>query len=118
MKIRKIEKTTPKIFLSTWQSLHQIKNSEYFQEFDFVITDEVHTAKAASLTDILTKCINSSYRVGLTGTLDNLKVNEKTLIGLFGPVNKVITTKELIDRKQVANFNIKCLMLKYDYHLI
>lgn len=102
------------ITISTWQSLHTIKQNSFFEEYDFVITDEVHTAKATSLTDILSKCINASYRIGLTGTLDNLKVNEKTLIGLFGPIIKVITTKELIDRKQVAAFNIKCLVLKYD----
>lgn len=109
------EKVTEKcITISTWQSLHNIKNAEFFHQYDYVIVDEVHTAKATSLTSILEKCINASFRIGLTGTLDGLKVNEKTLIGLFGPINKLITTKELIDRKQVANFNIKCLVLKYD----
>ncbi len=102
------------ITISTWQSLHTIKENNFFTQYDFVITDEVHTAKATSLTGILERCTNASYRIGLTGTLDNLKVNEKTLIGLFGPINKLITTKELIDRKQVAAFNIKCLVLKYD----
>jgi superfamily II DNA or RNA helicase len=109
------DKITEKpLIISTWQSLHNIKQNSFFQEFDFIITDEVHTAKATSLTGILEKCSNASYRIGLTGTLDNLKVNEKTLIGLFGSIIKVITTKELIDRKQVANFRIKCLVLKYD----
>lgn len=103
-----------KLTISTWQSLHLIKENSFFSQYDFVITDEVHTAKATSLTNILEKCVNASYRIGLTGTLDNLKVNEKTLIGLFGPINKLITTKELIDRKQVSAFNIKCLLLKYD----
>jgi superfamily II DNA or RNA helicase len=102
------------INISTWQSLYTIKDKGFFEQFDFVLCDEVHTAKATSLTGILEKCLNASYRIGLTGTLDNLKVNEKTLIGLFGSINKVITTRELIDRKQVANFNIKCLVLKYD----
>lgn len=109
------EKDTNKLItISTWQSLHNIKNEKFFQQYDYVIVDEVHTAKAVSLTNILEKCINASYRIGFTGTLDGLKVNEKTLIGLFGPINKLITTKELMDRKQVASFNIKCLVLKYD----
>lgn len=102
------------IQISTWQSLHQIKEPSYFEKFDYVIVDEVHTAKAASLTSILEKCVNAQYRIGLTGTLDGLKINEKTLIGLFGQINRLITTKELMDRKQVSNFNIKCLVLKYD----
>lgn len=102
------------LFFSTWQSLHLIKNNEYFDQFDFVITDEAHTAKASSLIEILTKCTKSLYRIGLTGTLDGLKINEKTLIGLFGPINKLNTTKELMDRKEIAAFDIKCLMLNYD----
>lgn len=38
----------------------------------------------------------------------------KVIEGLFGPVKKVITTKELMDRKQVSDFKIKCLVLKHD----
>ncbi len=32
---------------------------------------------------------------------------------MFGAVEKVITTKELIDKKQLSPFNIKCLVLKH-----
>ena len=33
---------------------------------------------------------------------------------MFGQVKKVITTRELIDKQQVSDFEIKCLILKYD----
>ena len=33
--------------------------------------------------------------------------------GLFGPVERVISTKELIDDGHLANFEIKCLVLKH-----
>jgi hypothetical protein len=36
------------------------------------------------------------------------------LEGLFGPVRKVTTTKELIDKGQLSEFEIKCLVLKHD----
>jgi superfamily II DNA or RNA helicase len=36
------------------------------------------------------------------------------LEGLFGPVMQVTTTKELMDNKEVADFKIKCLVLKHD----
>jgi superfamily II DNA or RNA helicase len=36
------------------------------------------------------------------------------LEGLFGQVLKVTTTKELMDAGQVADFSIKCLVLKHD----
>lgn len=103
-----------KIQLSTWQSLYTIKDKAWFHKFDFVVIDEAHGVKATSLTGILENCINAEYRVGLTGTLDNVKCNINTIIGLTGPINKLITTKELIDRKQVSNLRIKCLVLKYD----
>jgi len=86
---------------------------EYFHQFDYVIGDEAHLFKAQSLTTILTSCVNAKYRVGLTGTLDGTKTHKLVLEGLFGPVNKVITTRELIDKNQVSDFEIKCLILKH-----
>ena len=98
--------------ISTWQSLYKMPK-EYFHQFDYVIGDEAHLFKAQSLTTILTSCINAKYRIGLTGTLDGTKTHKLVLEGLFGTVNKVITTKELIDKDQLANFEIKCLVLKH-----
>lgn len=102
------------VFLSTWQSLNNIKTQNWFEQFDFVLVDEAHGAKATALTSILGLCVNASYRIGLTGTLDDIKSNINTIKGLTGPINKLISTKQLMERKQVAAFNIKCLILKYD----
>ena len=100
------------LVISTWQSIYDMPK-KYFAQFDFIIGDEAHTFKAKSLTDIMTKLINCDVRIGTTGTLDDSKVNKLVLEGLFGPVQKVISTKELIDRKQLADFSIKCIVLKY-----
>ena len=107
------EKITDKpLTISTWQSLYKMPK-EYFEQFDYVIGDEAHNFKAQSLTSILTSCTNAKYRIGLTGTLDGTKTHKLVLEGLFGPVKKVITTKELIDTNRVSNFEIKCLVLKH-----
>lgn len=107
------EKVTDKaITISTWQSLYKMP-SEFFHQFDYVIGDEAHLFKAQSLTSILTSCINAKYRIGLTGTLDGTKTHKLVLEGLFGPTKRVVTTKELIDKKQLSPFNIKCLVLKH-----
>ena len=107
------EKNTDKaITISTWQSLYKMP-PEYFHQFDYVIGDEAHLFKAQSLTSILTSCINAKYRIGLTGTLDGTKTHKLVLEGLFGPTKRVVTTKELIDKKQLSSFNIKCLVLKH-----
>lgn len=108
------EKDTDKpLTISTWQSLYKMPK-DYFEQFDYIIGDEAHLFKAQSLTTILTSCINSKYRIGLTGSLDGTKTHKLVLEGLFGPTKKVISTKELIDKKQVSDFEIKCLLLKHD----
>lgn len=107
------EKTTDKpITISTWQSLHKLPKS-YFHQFDAVIGDEAHLFKAKSLTDIMTNLVNAKYRIGTTGTLDGTKTHKLVLEGLFGAVRKVTTTKELMEQKVVADFKIKCLLLKH-----
>ena len=107
------EKDTNKpLTISTWQSLYKLPK-EYFEQFDYIIGDEAHLFKAQSLTTILTSCVNAKYRIGLTGTLDGTKTHKLVLEGLFGPVRKVITTKELIDKNKLAKFEIKCLVLKH-----
>ncbi len=100
------------IVISTWQSLQRMPK-EYFQQFDYVICDEVHQAQAKSLTEIVSKCTRAQYRVGVTGTLSGSKTHEWQLIGLFGQIYKATTSAELMKKKQLAELTIKCLLLKY-----
>ena len=62
----------------------------------------------------MTKLTDCKYRIGLTGTLDDSKTHKLVLQGLFGMVNKVVSTSELIDRKQLAQLKVICLNLKYN----
>jgi len=98
--------------ITTWQSIYK-NSAEYFEQFDFVLGDEAHQFKAKSLTTILSGCTNAKYRIGTTGTLDGTNTHKLVLEGLFGPVFKATSTSELIERKQLADFKIKCLILKY-----
>lgn len=98
--------------ITTWQSIYTLPK-EYFEQFDFVLGDEAHQFKAKSLTTIMTGLSGAKYRVGCTGTLDGTQTHKLVLEGLFGPVFKTITTKELIDNNHLASFKIKCLILKY-----
>jgi len=108
----KSKDTRKNVTISTWQSIYNLPE-DYFYQFDFVIGDEAHLFKAQSLTKIMINLKNTKYRIGLTGTLDGTKTHKLVLEGLFGPVRKVITTKELIDTNQVSDFEIKCLVLKH-----
>ena len=101
-----------RIVISTWQSLYKLPKT-FFADFGAVIGDEAHLFKAVSLTKIMTKLTDCKYRIGMTGTLDGTKTHKLVLEGLFGRVNKVVSTKELIEKKQLADLKIVCLILKH-----
>jgi superfamily II DNA or RNA helicase len=86
---------------------------KYFEQFGCVIGDEAHLFKAKSLTGIMTKLDQCKYRFGLTGTLDGTQTHRLILEGLFGAAENIISTKELIDKKTLANLRIKCILLKH-----
>ena len=100
------------VVISTWQSVYKMPK-KYFEQFDCVIGDEAHMFKAKSLTSIMTKLHQCKYRFGFTGTLDGTETHRLVLEGLFGSVEQVVTTKELIDKKTLANLKIKCITLKH-----
>ena len=107
------ERTTDKpVVVSTWQSLYKMPK-KYFKDFGCIIGDEAHLFKARSLTSILTKLENCKYRHGFTGTLDGTQTHRLILEGLFGTVEKVVSTKDLMDKNTLAKLNIKCIVLKH-----
>jgi superfamily II DNA or RNA helicase len=105
-------KVTKDVVISTWQSIYKMPR-KYFEQFGCVIGDEAHLFKAKSLTGIMTKLHQCKYRFGLTGTLDGTQTHRLVLEGLFGSVEKVTTTKELMDKKTLANLKIKCIILRH-----
>ena len=106
------ENINDRIIVSTWQSLYEMPE-KWFHKFDMVIGDEAHLYKATSLKYIMENLINCHIRFGFTGTLDESQTNEMVLKGLFGPIYKVISIKNLVENKQISNFQIKCITLKH-----
>ena len=100
------------IVISTWQSIYELPK-KFFENYQVVYGDEAHTFKAKSLTGIMHKLVNTPYRIGTTGTLDGSKTHKLVLEGLFGPVYKVTTTKQLMDNDQLAELKIFGLVLQY-----
>ena len=49
----------------------------------------------------------------MTGTLECTQTHSIVLEGLFGKVEKVTSTKELMDKDTLASLKIKCLVLKH-----
>ena len=73
------------------------------EKFEVVFGDEAHLFKANVLKGILEKMKNTAIRFGTTGTLDGSECHRLQLEGLFFPVKKVVSTKELIDEGTIAN---------------
>lgn len=110
-----VDKNVPvgvKVVVSTWHSAY-VQSQGWLSQFTFILVDEAHEAKSNSIQTLMKNAPKCEYRFGMTGSLDGLKTNLMVLQGLFGSVYKVITTKELMDRKEVAELKIKIINLSY-----
>jgi superfamily II DNA or RNA helicase len=101
-----------RVVVTTWQSAVKLEK-RWFYNFGMVIGDEAHQFKAKSLNLIMSHLVNAGYRIGTTGTIDNIQCNKLVLIGNFGPVHRVTSTKELMDADTLARLKINCIVLKY-----
>ena len=104
--------TNKEVIISTWQSIYKL-DKKYFSQFGAVFVDECHLAKAKSLTNIMTKLHDCKYRIGTTGTLDGTEIHRLVLEGLFSVHEQVTTTSKLIERKELSNLHISCLVLEH-----
>ena len=109
------KETNKNVVITTWQSIYKL-NRKFYENFEVVIGDEAHLFKSKSLVGMMTKCDNSKYRFGFTGTLDGSQTHKWVLEGLFGPSYKVTQTKELIEKGHLSQLQIKVLLLKHNEH--
>jgi len=107
-KITKITKiTTPKKVYN----LHIQDNHNYFAEG--INVSNCHTCQAKSLEYVLGNCTNAQFRIGTTGTLDDVLVHKLTIEGLLGLMYKPATSKELMDQDILSKLVIKCVVLEH-----
>ena len=108
--------TDRQIVCATWQSIYKMPRA-WFDNFEVVIGDEAHLQKAKSLTAIMHKLVDCPYRTGLTGTLDGTNIHKLVIEGSFGPVTRVISTRELMEKDLLSTLQIECLLMKYPKEL-
>ncbi len=105
------------IYISTWQSIYKF-DSEYFSQFDCIIGDEVHGYEAPSLVKIMQETKNCEYKIGMSGSIVDEISSTMTLKGLFGEIEDIISTKEMIDRGYSTLLNITGIQLNYGSEII
>ena len=110
-----VEKYTDQpVVISTWQSIYK-EPKKFFERFDVIIGDEAHQYKAKSLTGILTKCFDAKYRIGLTGTLDGMEAHQLVLEGLFGRVDRVTKTADLMKKGHLTPLKVRVVLLRHGW---
>jgi len=101
------------VLITTWQSIYKNKDS-FFKSFNCMIIDELHRATAKSFKDIVKKSDDVEFRHGFTATLSNgSKLNELTLIGMFGKPLKTTTLQKQIEQGLSSDVNVFIFDLKY-----
>tara|TARA_Y100000310_G_scaffold253734_1_gene260673 strand:+ start:559 stop:2088 length:1530 start_codon:yes stop_codon:yes gene_type:complete len=108
----KDREASQQVTISTWQSLYKMPK-EFFDQYGAVFGDECHLYKAKSLSAIMEKLTDCPIRIGTTGTLDGTKAHKLMIEGLFGPVFKAASTKDLIKQDILSDFEIDSILLKY-----
>jgi superfamily II DNA or RNA helicase len=100
------------LVISTWQTL--AKNHDVLNNYNTVIVDEVHGAKAHELKKILSNCTRAKYRLGFTGTLPTAKVDLWNIKSFLGPVIKDYPAGYLADKGYIAKCNVNMLYINYN----
>jgi superfamily II DNA or RNA helicase len=101
------------IVVGTYQSL--VKNeAEYFKQFDAVLVDETHKAKAISIQKIMDKCWHCDYRFGLSGTIPKKgTVDRLSLMSAMGPLVTQVKASYLQEEGHISN--CKVMQFHMDY---
>jgi len=108
----KSKQTAKRVVISTWQSIFR-EHKDWFDQFSVVFGDECHQYRSQSLVALMTKLKDCPYRIGTTGTLDSVYVHKLIIEGLFGPVYKVTSTKDLIDKNILSELKVECLCINH-----
>jgi superfamily II DNA or RNA helicase len=117
--------------IATWQSLNNIEDREFFEQFDVLIIDECHTAGSGDkkskskranggtvVRQICDNCTNATWRFGCTGTLPTDPLEVRTIISGLGPVVYEVNANDLMEKGHVTKLKITIPFISYDKKLV
>lgn len=100
------------VFISTWQAI-QDEHPSYFDQFTKLIVDECHGSGADKMSYICKHATRAHQRVGMTATLKDTEMHQLQVQANFGPIKRVVSTKQLQDMGQAADTMIHVCNLSY-----
>lgn len=100
------------VMLTTVQSVETILDS-HLEESEVIMVDEVHKFSTGKhRLAVIQSFPNAQYRIGFTATMPKDQIPKHNLLGAFGPVRQIRTTKDLIDEGKLTRPSIQMLPLK------
>lgn len=102
------------VICGTYQSLVNYEK-EFFDDFRFIICDEVHKAKAWSIKEgIYNKITNADFFFGMSGTYPKWKTLDYLhIVSMFGPCVYKYEAKQLIDSGVATNLKLHVIKINY-----
>jgi len=101
------------VIIGTFQSLVK-KDPEFFEEIDAVFVDEAHHTNSMSIKKIMSSCMHTGWRFGLTGTLTKRgSADHLTIQQFLGPVIVEISPDFLFKHKHATPVSIKVVILDW-----
>lgn len=102
------------IIIGTYQTLTKL-SGKLLREFDCIVVDEAHSTKAESVKNILIKCVNSRYRIGISGTLtmDEFFSEWNIITGFLGTIVNRVSSKHIIDIGFATPIKIHMVLMNY-----
>jgi superfamily II DNA or RNA helicase len=101
------------IIIGTYQSLVK-RESDFFEEIDCVFVDEAHHSNSTSIKKIISQCMHSKWRFGLTGTLTKRGTADYLTIQQFlGPLVMEIPPSFLFDNGYATPVSIKVVTMDW-----
>ena len=101
------------LMIGTYQSLVKQEES-FFDGVEAVFVDESHQSHSKSIKEVISRCRDSRYRFGLSGTLTNRNTAEHLTIQQYlGPLTMEISPKFLFDNKYATPVAIKIVKMDW-----
>ena len=101
------------LIIGTFHSLVK-KEEDFFEEIDAVFVDEAHHTNSMSIKKIMSKCMGTGWRFGLTGTLTKRgSADHLTIQQFLGPVIVEISPDFLFRHKHATPVSIKVVIMDW-----
>lgn len=101
------------LMIGTYQSLVK-QDDDFFDGVEAIFVDESHQSHSKSIKEVISKCKDSRYRFGLSGTLTNRNTAEHLTIQQYlGPLTMEISPKFLFDNKYATPVAIKIVKMDW-----